>query len=246
MSRWSTRLIVAAALGAVVVLGGPGTAAAQSCLIEVVGDDSVELHGIVPGGSRAWTATVRNVSDDPVALSVDVQGSGALAPGLELSVERCDVAWTGPHGGPLVCPASASVVTGAHTLSTPLAVDLGDLDPGEHWRGALVAALPLHAGNEFQGAGGSVAAVFSATGPRTTCSVPDPEPADDPDDGDDGDPTPRSDPDRSPPDGVPPGDRDPDGPGLPGRLPFTGATVRPALALGVVLVGAGVALRRRR
>ena len=124
-------------------------------------------------------------------------------------------------------------------------VDLGELVPGA-WHGLVRATFDPAAGNEHQGATGTVRAVFTAASDSITCSVPTPE---------DPPPTNPDGPDRAPeaPGGPagpsapgdggsgPPRRGEPDpGPRRDGPMPRTGGEVATLLALGMGVTGLGL------
>lgn len=250
MRRWAPPTAIVAALATWLL--GSGTAAAQACLIELDGSPaSVAFHDLAPGETREWAATVRNVVDEPVEVVLDLGGTGGLAPALEVAVDACDEPWDGPVAGPATCPGTRAPVSAPVRADAGASVDLGELVPGAAWHGLVRATFDPAAGNEHQGATGTVRAVFTAASDSITCSVPTPE---------DPPPTNPDGPDRAPeaPGGPagpsaprdggsgPPRRGEPDpGPRRDGPMPRTGGEVATLLALGMGVTGLGLVLRRR-
>ena len=263
MRRTSCTLFVGAAVTLLVLLAGPGQAAAQSCLIELGGTTGeVRFDGLAPGDRRAWWTSVRNASDDTVDLELQLRGTGLLAEALDVIVDRCDVPWSGAPGDAITCaePHVQLLAVGADPAAGPHLLDLGALTAGEVVHLRATATMRSSAGDAYQGAAGAVRTTFTAAGDGTVCAVPTGPPVDEPEPRETGDP--------GPPSTIPAGPQDPDrdlrAPERPGhedapssgtpvdrrrpRVPLavTGAQVG-TLALGSLgTVAAGLALLRRR
>lgn len=262
--------VAAVAMAFATTLLGADVAAAQGCLVDLDGGAStVSFDGLAPGDVREWTATLRNVVDEPVEVVLEVGGSGPLASALELAVDECDEPWVGPLGGPATCGGATAVVVAPGASAGTAQVDLGDLGVGEAWHGRFRATFDAAAGDEHQGAAGSVLATFTAVGDSTTCTVPDPggDPPAPP-----SPPSPPGPPGPSGPEGPagpvgpdgpagpggPRGDhgpapRGPEDPGRDGRRgphPHTGSELAPLVSTGVAATALGLILslrgRRRR
>lgn len=263
MRRGISNLMVGAAVSLLVLLAGAGRAAAQSCLIELGGTTGeVRFDGLAPGDRRAWWTSVRNASDEPVDLDLELRGSGLLADALDVVLDRCDSPWSGAPGGTISCagPHEKVLSVPADPAAGPHRLDLGALPAGEVVHLRATATMRASAGDVYQGAAGAVRTTFIAEGDGTFCVVPTDPPEGTPDPSVPDDPGPPSTtpsgphgPERHP--GAPDGSDHGDAPsaGTPvdrrrprGPLAVTGAQVGTLALSSIGTVAAGLALLRRR
>lgn len=155
MKRGILRLIAAA--GVVSVLGcatpGGAYATAQNSDLFVIHERTIELLAPAPGERSAWTFRVENATTDaePVYVAV-TRVEGALFSGSEPGEVSVGVDGMEPV---LVGPARA-LVGGEHVALATLPA-LGEL------RISGEIALPGGAGNDYQGASGSLTVQVAAT-----------------------------------------------------------------------------------
>ena len=265
MRRLVTTCSVGVAVTLLVLFAGTNGAAAQSCLIELGGTTAaVRFDGLAPGDQRAWWTSVRNVSDEPVDLELQVVGSGTLAGALDVDVDRCPFPWSGVPGGTITCPDAPTPMLSNSAASggSGSGAGLGTLAAGEILHTRTTATMRAAAGNAYQGAPGDVVTTFTATGEGAACTVPPVDPPVDPP------PTSEPSPPTSTPTTTPAGPRGPQDPpdrGAPtrraippagpagpdrarprGPLAWTGAELG-TLAVGSIgTIGTGFALARRR
>jgi hypothetical protein len=213
-----------------------GVAAASGCLIELTGGERrVEFHGLAPGEQRQWLTSVRNVSDEPVDLTVAVERHGALAAVMHVGVDRCDRAWMSAEHLAECREAPEPVATvRARADPNPPPVPLGTLQPGATWNGRFTATVDPAADDRFQGVGGMVRSTFTATGEASNCVIESEPP------GRTGGPGPGN--------GGGPGAVEPpaDSSAPPGPLARTGGDTHGLLVTAAALMLVGAALRYRR
>ena len=252
MRRAVTTCIAGLAVVLLVLLVGTGTAAAQTCLIDLGGTTgTVHFDGLAPGDSRAWWTSIRNDSDEPVELELQLRGSGVLSEVLDVAVDGCHSPWVGSAGGTITCSGAQDVLHAAAPVDPdngPAIVELGTLAAGEVLHTRTTATMRSSAGNAYQGEAGDVVTAFAAQGSGSACTEPPVEPPGPPDTGSpDTAPPDTGSPDTAPPtdSGAPRGGpAEPARPRPRGPLAMTGAQLG-ALALGSVgTVATGLVLAR--
>lgn len=200
---------------------------------------------------------MRNTSDEPVDLELQLRGSGVLAEVLDVAVEGCDAPWAGSAGGTITCSATQDLLHAPAPVdpgSGPVIIELGTLAAGEVLHTRTTATMRTSAGNAYQGQAGEVVTAFAAQGSGSMCTVPPTDPPGRPD---------TTPPDSGSPDAAPPtefpGTAPPDDGGTPrggpaqparpsprGPLAVTGAQLG-TLALGSIgTVASGLVLARNR
>lgn len=250
--RLAAKLAISLSAGVALVVLGAGPAAAQGCLLDLSGSDGeFEFTGLAPGDGRSWDATVRNVAPGRIELVLELDGAGPMTPAMSVAVDACSVPWVGPVGGAYTCPGTETLVLAdTPVAAASSAIGLPDLEEGESWYGRFVGTFAASAGDEHQGATGSVLATFTAAGeqgdvcstPTTTTTTTTPgsgPPTTDPVDPGAGPGGPGG------PGAGPPGPQDGGRPGESWPMPVTGGGVLSLVVVGLGLIAVGLPMRRR-